>query len=120
MLRAKSETNPHRSHRLFATFRLIAVVEGITTILLFLAAMPVKYMLGNPSWVHVMGPIHGYAFLAYVALMIAALWGRNWSSADWLRTFLASLVPFGTFLNDPFLTRRMAEDTRTGTLEGPR
>lgn len=94
------------SHLIFDLFRLVALIEGVTTILLFLVAMPVKYGLNDPSWVQVMGPVHGYAFLAYVALMIAALWGRGWSVTDWLRTFAASLFPFGTFLNEPFLKRR--------------
>lgn len=107
----RTDTNSAPRLGLFDLFRLVAVVEGVTTILLFLVAMPVKYLLGNPVWVQVMGPIHGYAFLAYVLLMIVALWGRGWGAGDWLRTFLASLFPFGTFLNDPFLKRRAAERT---------
>lgn len=98
--------------RLFDIFRLVAVIEGVTTLLLFLVAMPVKYLLGAPGLVQLAGPVHGYAFLAYAALMVAALWGRGWGVADWLRTFGASLVPFGTFLNDPFLKRRRAADGR--------
>lgn len=102
---SQADTRP-APDRLFDLFRLVALIEGITTIALFLVAMPVKYWLDDPSWVQVMGPVHGYAFLAYVALMIVALWGRGWSVADWLRSFAASLFPFGTFLNDPFLKRR--------------
>lgn len=106
MHKTDATRRPNLSDRLFELFRLVAVVEGVTTILLFLVAMPVKYWLADPTWVQVMGPIHGYAFLAYVVLMVAALWGRGWSALDWLRTFLASFLPFGTFLNDPFLKRR--------------
>lgn len=98
------------SDRLFGLFRLVAVVEGVTTILLFFVAMPVKYLAGDASWVQVMGPVHGYAFVAYLALMVLALRGRGWSGGDWMRTAFASFVPFGTFVNDPFLKRRRAAD----------
>lgn len=103
-------TRSRGSDRLFDLFRLVAVVEGVTTILLFFVAMPVKYLADDPSWVQVTGPVHGYAFLAYLALMVLALRGRGWSGSDWLRTAFASFVPFGTFLNDPFLQRRRAAE----------
>jgi integral membrane protein len=101
-----AEPTPALSFRLF---RLVALVEGVTTLLLFFAAMPVKYLLGDPLWVQIVGPIHGYAFLAYLVMMVVALRGLGWSVSDWTRTTLASFVPFGTFLNDPFLRRRYAQ-----------
>lgn len=94
---------------LFRLFRLVAFVEGITTLVLFFVAMPIKYGLGNPGWVQLWGPIHGYAFLAYLVLMVLALRGRGWGRAGWQRTTLASFYPFGTFLNNSFLQRRWAE-----------
>lgn len=92
--------------RLFTLFRYVAFVEGVTTILLFFVAMPIKYWINDPVWVQIIGPIHGYAFLAYLVMMVIALRGLGWSAGDWARTTLASFVPLGTFLNDPFLKRR--------------
>lgn len=89
-------------------FRLVALVEGITTLALFLIAMPVKYWLGNPVLVPPVGMTHGVAFLAYLAVMVVALWGRGAGLLGWLRTFVAAFFPFGTFLNDPFLKRLQA------------
>ncbi len=97
------------SETLFRVFRIVAVVEGITTLVLFFVAMPIKYGLGDPGWVQLWGPIHGYAFLAYLALMALALRGRGWGGAGWRRTALASFYPFGTFLNDRYLVRRWSE-----------
>ena len=91
---------------LFALFRVIAVIEGVTTLLLFLVAMPIKYGLDDASWVRLMGPLHGYAFLVYIALMLVVMRGPFWQGRDLTRAALASLVPFGTFLNDPHLKRR--------------
>ncbi|WP_425074630.1 DUF3817 domain-containing protein [Sagittula sp. S175] len=93
----------------FGMFRIVAFIEGITTLALFLIAMPIKYALGDPLWVSVVGPIHGYAFVAYVMMVPLALSGRGWTGRDIARVFLAALIPFGTFANDPWLKRRHAD-----------
>jgi integral membrane protein len=53
---------------------------------------------------------HGVAFLAYIAMMVVALPGNSFGIFGWLRTFLASFVPFGTFINDPFIKRMEAKN----------
>lgn len=87
-------------------FRYIGVAEGITTLALFLVAMPAKYWLGFPDLVPPVGMIHGMAFLLYIAAMVVCLWGRGFTPLEWARTTIASFLPFGTFLNDPFLKRK--------------
>ncbi|AKR57665.1 membrane protein [Youhaiella tibetensis] len=90
-------------------FRAIGLIEGITTLVLFLIAMPLKYLAGDPSWVPHAGAIHGLAFLAYIAALLVCLRGYGLSAWDWARTTLAAFIPFGTFLNDPFLKRKQRE-----------
>ncbi len=87
-------------------FRWIALIEGVTTLALFLVAMPVKYWAGNPVLVPPVGLIHGIAFLVYMAALLPGLWGKGFTAFQWLRTFFAGFIPFGTFLNDPMLKRR--------------
>ncbi|WP_197535679.1 DUF3817 domain-containing protein [Sphingobium sp. SYK-6] len=89
-------------------FRYVALVEGITTLALFLVAMPLKYGFDNPVLIRPVGMIHGIAFLAYIAVMLFVLPGRGFGALGWIRTTLASFFPFGTFLNDPYLRRREA------------
>lgn len=86
-------------------FRIVALVEGVTTLALFLIAMPLKYWLGDPRLVPPVGAIHGGAWLAYVLAMLVCLPGKGLGAWGWIRTFIAALFPFGTFLNDPFLRR---------------
>lgn len=87
-------------------FRYIGVAEGITTLALFLVAMPAKYWFGFPDLVPSVGLIHGVAFIAYILAMMVCLWGRGFSGWEWTRTTLAAFFPFGTFLNDPLLKRK--------------
>ena len=46
------------------------------------------------------------AWLTYVAAMTLCLPGKGLTLWQWVRTFAASLFPFGTFLNDPLLRRK--------------
>ncbi|MFC3096731.1 DUF3817 domain-containing protein [Alteraurantiacibacter palmitatis] len=89
-------------------FRWIALGEGVTTLALFLVAMPLKYWGGNPVLVPPVGMAHGLAWVAYVVAMGVCLPGKGFSVSEWARTFVAALFPFGTFLNDGLICRKMA------------
>lgn len=86
-------------------FRKTALVEGVTTLALFFVAMPLKHLFGWPALVPPVGWIHGVAFIAYLAAMAAAFIPLRVGALGWLRSFAAALVPFGTFLNDPWVKR---------------
>jgi integral membrane protein len=88
------------------TFRYIALVEGVTTLALFLVAMPLKYWFGMPELVPRAGAIHGIAFILYIVTMVFVLPGKGFSGREWARTTLAAFFPFGTFLNDGLLKRK--------------
>ena len=87
-------------------FRSIGLIEGFTTLALFLVAMPLKYGLDFPHLVPPVGMIHGVAFVVYLLAMVICLWGRGFTAWEWTRTTVASFFPFGTFLNDPMLKRK--------------
>lgn len=87
-------------------FRIVALIEGVTTIMLFLVAMPVKYWLDNPVLVPPVGMAHGVAWLTYLVAMLVCLPGARFGAGEWIRTFVAALFPFGTFLNDGFIKRK--------------
>ncbi len=89
-------------------FRSIALVEGVTTIALFLVAMPLKYWMDNPALVPPVGMAHGVAWLAYLAAMVVCLPGKGFTLWEVVRTFIAALFPFGTFLNDGLIKRKQA------------
>lgn len=79
-------------------FRFIAILEGVSTLLLFFIAMPLKYFANMPWAVKYAGWVHGILFMLYIALLIQVFLKYKWSLAQVLMAFLASLVPFGPFL----------------------
>jgi len=86
-------------------FRLIALFEGLTTIGLFLIAMPAKYFFGQPTLVPPIGALHGGAVVLYLAVMVIVFALVRAPFMQWLRAFVACIVPFGTFINDGYVKR---------------
>lgn len=85
--------------------RLIGFLEGLSFIVLLFIAMPLKYVLGMPQMVKMVGMAHGVLFLLYILYVIMATIELKWSFKKAFLAFLASLVPFGTFYADVKLFR---------------
>ena len=80
--------------------RFIGFYEAISFIALVFIAMPVKYGLGNPLGVKILGPIHGWLFVMY-GIAIAMARFKSGLSWGWsFGCFLAALLPFGPFVID--------------------
>jgi len=82
------------------TFRITAILEGISYLLLFVVSMPLKYLLNIPEPNIYIGYVHGFLFMAYVVLAIIVCYQKAWSFKLFLILFIAALLPFGTFYAD--------------------
>ena len=80
-----------------STFLWIARAEGLSLLLLFGVAMPLKYGLGFEHATWWPGLAHGVLFLAYLGAMAPLALAEGWPLQRAALGFLASLVPFGTF-----------------------
>jgi integral membrane protein len=88
--------------------RLVAFLEGTSFLVLLFIAMPLKYLAGLPLAVRIVGMVHGALFLVFLAALYRAGRDRRWPHRRWLIAFVASVVPFGTFMFDPSLRREIA------------
>jgi integral membrane protein len=73
---------------------------------LLFVAMPMKYLMGMPRVVTVVGAIHGILFLAYVAQLAKLRTIHQWDNRFSFLAFLASLLPFGPFVFDKHLREK--------------
>ena len=87
-------------------FRIISLAEGISLLTLLFMAMPMKYFLGIPEVVKVVGWIHGVLFMAYVVVLAVTHFRQRWSFLFSLGALVASVIPFGTFVLDRQLRKR--------------
>jgi integral membrane protein len=78
-------------------FKIVALLEGLSLLLLLLFAMPMKYMFGQPAFVQVIGMAHGVLFLLYIMFAVILKTEQNWDVKNFIIICLASVVPFGTF-----------------------
>jgi integral membrane protein len=92
-------------------FRMIALAEGISFLTLLLIAMPMKYFMGMPEVVRVVGTMHGVLFLLYVGLLATLHFRQRWSFMFSLYAFIASIIPFGTFVLDKQLREKEAVES---------
>jgi integral membrane protein len=86
-------------------FRLVAIVEGISYLILLGIAMPLKYFAELPEAVKYTGWIHGVLFVLYIALLLKVWIQYRWSFGKVVLAFIASLLPFGTFVLDSKLKK---------------
>lgn len=78
-------------------FKIIALIEGISLLLLFFFAMPMKYLFDQPVFVKNIGMAHGILFISYIIMAIMLKIEENWNLKKLGIICLASIVPFGTF-----------------------
>jgi integral membrane protein len=87
-------------------FRSIAIIEGISFLLLLIIAMPMKYLMGIPEPVKYLGWAHGALFVLFMALLLQVWIQYKWSFWKVVLAFISSLIPFGTF----YLDKKIARD----------
>jgi integral membrane protein len=91
------------------SFRKVTMAEGISLLTLLFVAMPMKYFMGMPEVVKVVGWIHGLLFMMYVGMLIVLQVTHRWSFIFFVGALLASIIPFGTFILDKQLRKKEDE-----------
>ncbi len=81
-------------------FRITALLEGISYLLLLFIATPIKYFTDNDTYVKLLGMPHGILFIAYVIFAFVIKSKMKWDTKNFLIILACSLIPFGTFWMD--------------------
>lgn len=79
--------------------RIVALLEGIS-FLSFMITMPLKRVYDIPEPNFVVGIAHGILFMLYVALVFWVNSDVKWNFKQQAGAYIASLLPFGTFIAD--------------------
>lgn len=90
-------------------FRVIAICEGISFLVLLFIAMPLKYFAGYPLAVQIVGWIHGFLFIAYMISGLDVKATYRWNSRKTFIAVIAALVPFGPFVLDKWILSKEAD-----------
>ncbi len=85
---------------LISVLRIVAIVEGLSLLVLLFIAMPLKYQYGNMEIVPVVGMTHGMLFILFLACALFVSNQKAWSDKFFILLVASSIVPFATFFMD--------------------
>ncbi|UJA19478.1 DUF3817 domain-containing protein [Thermoleophilia bacterium SCSIO 60948] len=91
------------------TFRIVALTEATTFLLLLVLGTAVDQLFGERLGVTVLGPIHGLLFVAYVLIALGIREREGWTSKQTVTILLGAVLPFGGYVVDRWLVRRESE-----------
>lgn len=81
-------------------FKIIALLEGISYLILLGIGTPLKHFTGNDIIVKTFGMPHGVLFVLYVLFAFLLKKEQKWNLKEFLIILVCSLLPFGTFYAD--------------------
>lgn len=81
-------------------FKITGLLEGISSILLFFVAMPMKYLFNNKSLISPVGMAHGVLFVVFIALAIVLYFKEKWNFKKFVIICICAFIPLGTFYVD--------------------
>lgn len=58
-------------------FRMIALYEGLSYLVLLIIAMPMKYLMDIPQPVTIVGALHGLLFVLYMLALAQVAWQKK-------------------------------------------
>jgi integral membrane protein len=93
--------------------RYIALAEATSFIALLVASV-VKRTDGGEVGVHILGPIHGGLFIAYVIVALNLRAEVGWSAKTTFWILAAAVIPFGGYVVDWWLLREERASTSPG------
>ncbi|SFD39249.1 DUF3817 domain-containing protein [Algibacter pectinivorans] len=91
-------------------FRIVALLEGVSYLLLLFIATPIKYISGNPEYVKLLGMPHGVLFMLYVVLAFLIMKEMKWNTKTLGIVLIASVIPFGTFYVEKKYLKQVVND----------
>lgn len=89
--------------KFLSRLRLLSIVEGTSTLLLFGIAMPLKYLADMPLAVRIVGSLHGLLFVCLTVCFLLAIRCVPISKGLATAGIFSAVLPFGPFVFDRWL-----------------
>ena len=87
-----------KENKLLQLFKIVAIAEGVSFLVLLLIAMPLKYIAHYQKPVRIAGMTHGILFIAFLVLAFE-VGGKLKKKSGWfVKAFIAAIIPFGAFV----------------------
>lgn len=90
-------------------FRVMAIIAGIMSLLLWFVDLPVAYLFNNPDWKAAVAWIpfvHGWVYFAYVIVALQFSVKAKWPIRKILWLLLAGTLPVASLIAERRVVRR--------------
>jgi integral membrane protein len=86
-----------RQDKPVSRLRKLALIEGISFLVILFVTMPLKYLMDMPMPNKVFGMAHGVLFMLYLVYLVYMWISRKWSFRVLAWGLAASILPFVVF-----------------------
>ncbi len=88
-------------------YRILAMVVGVGLATLVFVGMPLQFFANNLVVVKIVGPIHGFFYIAYLASGFDLINKTKWKIWSIIPVVLAGLVPILAFVVENITTKKV-------------
>jgi integral membrane protein len=88
-------------------YRILANIVGVGLATLVFIGMPLQFIAHNKSVVEIVGPIHGFFYIAYLASGFDLINKTKWKIWQMIPVVLAGLVPILAFIVEHLTTKKV-------------
>jgi integral membrane protein len=99
-------------------YRIMAYVVGVGLILLVFVGLPLQFAAHQTLVVQVVGTIHGYLYLVYLAAALDLARRAHWRLGRIVAVVAAGFVPFLAFVIEHRVLRQMREEHAAELADG--
>ena len=103
-------------------YRVMADIVGVGLIVLVFVGIPLQYGAGTKAVVAVVGPLHGFAYIVYLAAAYDLARRSRWTFIQLVAVIVAGFVPGLAFVAEHYTSkrvRRQLDEGELGSSENP-
>jgi integral membrane protein len=101
-----TDQRAQRVNSALARYRVIAYTVGVGLLLLCVATV-LDWGFHHPQLAEIVGPLHGFLYMIYLALGIDLALKARWSIVGTLLVLISGTIPFLSFVAERQVTTRM-------------
>lgn len=103
-----TELRTRRINSALTRYRVIAYTVGCGLLLLCVATV-LDWGFHQPRMAEVVGPLHGFLYMIYLAIGVDLALRAKWSIVGTLLVLISGTIPFLSFVAERQVTRRVRE-----------
>jgi integral membrane protein len=101
-----TELRAQRVSKALVRYRAIAYTVGVGLLLLCVATV-LDWGFHHPQMAEIVGPLHGFLYMIYLAIAVDLALKSRWSIVGTLLVLVSGTIPFLSFVCERQVTRRV-------------